>query len=97
MREAALTLARGRDDFAPSLAARAVAVLRDLPALIRRRRAAARALAHLERLDADRLADIGLVPDDLAPRETVADPLAETRRLARAARARILRDRWVID
>ncbi len=97
MREAALTLARGRDDFAPSLAARAIAALRELPALMRRRKAAARALAHLERLDADRLADIGLVPGDLGPREAVADPLAETRRLARAARARILRDRWVID
>ena len=38
MREAALTLARGRDDFAPSLAARAIAALRELPDLMRRRK-----------------------------------------------------------
>lgn len=97
MREAALTLAHGRDDFAPSLAARAVAALRDLVALARRRAAAARALAHLHRLDADRLADLGLAPVDLGRHEAVADPLAETRRLARIAQARALRDRWVID
>lgn len=97
MREAAFEIALGRADFAPSLAARAVATLRGLLARLGRRRRAAADLERLREMDADRLADLGLAPRDLVGLPGDLDPGEATRRLARIARRRALADRWARD
>jgi uncharacterized protein YjiS (DUF1127 family) len=98
MRDAALTIAALGDDFAPSLAARALAAATKALAALRRARAARRHLAQLRRLDPAHLADIGLAPTDVAALDPRLSALEATRRLADAAATRrhdrLAEERW---
>lgn len=94
MREAALEIALGRADFAPSLAERLRLGLLSLLGTLRRRRRAATDLLELRGLEPHRLADLGLTAADVAALPLGLDPSEATRRLARIARRRSLADRW---
>ena len=95
MRDAALMIAALGDDFAPSLADRAVRTVTKLVARWRRARAARRHLAQLHRLDPAHLADIGLTTADVAGLDPRLSALEATRRLAdAAAHRRAGEERW---
>lgn len=94
MRDAAFEIARGRDDWAPSLGRRLADALAGIATALLGRRRAAADLAVLRTLSAPHLADIGLAPHDLVGLDD--DPRTATRALAARARARRAdhADRW---
>ena len=94
MRDAALMIAALRDDYAPSLATRALRALAGLATALRRRWIARRHLAQLRRLDPHRLDDLGLTPDDLAGLDPALPALAATEALAARVAARRADERW---
>ena len=96
MRDAALEIALGGDEFAPSLFDRLRHGFAALVAALRRARLAHRHMRQLRRLDARLLGDLGLTPDDLAGLDPALSSIAATRRLAEAARRRrAAEERWL--
>lgn len=88
MRDAALTIAALRDDFAPSLARRIATGFARLWAGLDRHRRARRHLARLRQLDAHMLDDLGLKPHDVAGLDPAISAPEAIRRLQAAATKR---------
>lgn len=92
MREAAETIARQSDDFAPSLATRIGRALARIWSWCTRHARARRDLAHLRGLDRHGLADLGLRREDLYGLDDDGNPRHTLRRLRLAAENR--RSAW---
>jgi len=89
MRDAAETIARQSDDFAPSLATRVGRGLARIWSWCTRHARARRDLAHLRALDRHGLADLGLRREDLYGLDDDGNPRHALRRLRLAAENRI--------